>query len=166
MTAYERMTAALEATGLYHFADSPRMAAEMAAYGAALDTLYQQLREILYGAFLDEEDNLYAARQERLFGFSRTRQLLEPLDVALRQQKIAAMKKRLSITNEDFNAAGIQKALESYGLTVTLKESPATGQVAVTVTADAGLLGTEAEKCAVIQDLMPAHVTAAVTFST
>lgn len=165
MTAYERMAVALDATGLYHLEKAPRMSAEMQAYGAVLDQIYEDLRECLYGAFLDEIDNPYSGYHERLFGFSRTANALEPLDVELRKQKIEAMKKRLSITNEDFNPSGLQKALESYGMTVSFTEHPAEKTVDVAVTADLNLLATEEEKETVIKELLPCHVTPVVTFA-
>ena len=65
MTAYERMAVALDATGLYHLEKAPRMSAEMQAYGVVLDQIYEDLRECLYGAFLDEIDNPYSGYHAR-----------------------------------------------------------------------------------------------------
>lgn len=95
---------------------------------------------------MDEIDNPYSGYHERLFGFSRTANALEPLDVELRKQKIEAMKKRLSITNEDFNPSGLQKALESYGMTVSFTEHPAEKTVDVAVTGGLDLLRPKKKK--------------------
>lgn len=157
MDSYTRMIAQLKATRLYRLDDSTLIEAEMKAYAKILRMLFEQAEAILKDCFLDEVESPRGEYFEELFGLPKTIFPLTEEKRLEREYKIRLMKQRMAVTNQDFNAEAIKKAIETGGMKVTFSENPSTKTVTVTVMEDTNMLATEQEKKDFIRMLIPFH---------
>lgn len=68
MTSYDTMASALHETGLYALSGETLVDAELAAYAAALDVLYERLEVLQKDSFLCTAGEEGLSRWEALFG--------------------------------------------------------------------------------------------------
>lgn len=159
MTTLERIAVQLKATGLYKMNGTSLVEAEILAYANALDDVAVIINDAMNNCFLDEMTSTAYDYFERLFCLPYSYRISTEPGRSERIKKIAMMKKRLSIRNNDFNKVGLKKAMSSGGLEVDFSENFATATTTVTVKTDAGYFATPAERVDFIKKMMPCSAT-------
>lgn len=162
MQSLQRMRDHLKTTGLYQLDTNSLVAAEMAAYASVLDALFEQLDQLLKECFFDEVESPRGEIFEELFGLPATKFPLDEQKRDERRRKIAMMKQRLAVKNNDFSAQGIKKLIETGGMTVSFQEDFAQKTITVTVLEDRDYCELIEDKRGFIIRSLPCHSTAVI----
>ncbi|GEM_PF-1544420 len=112
MGEYEGMQHLLEATGLYAAGDDSIVGAELQAYAAGLDPLFDAIQELKRECFVSTAQDYGLSCREAMLNRVN---LLETL-----QGRRNALEKALSLTAKDCTVSGMQKVIESFNAHGTL----------------------------------------------
>lgn len=156
MSSYDRIIRILNNLAIYNLTGNSLIEAEMKAYCAVFDTVYEEIERIIQGCFLDEINSFYFNKFERLFAMPMTPALSDDRE-KISLEKVEMMKKRLSIKNDDFNLKGVKKAISSGGMEVDIKENFNDKSVTVTILKDSNICIEREEKEAFIKTFLPVH---------
>lgn len=156
----------LQGLGLYRMEEDSLAAAELAAYGEALDAFWEQAEGLKKSCFLDEVENPDGFYFERLFHMEETPYPF-PNEEAResRKEKIRCMKLRMAVGNTDFHKQAILSQIESYGMTASIVDNLVRKTVTVTVTADSQIMSDYEEKAQRIRELIPVQASVTVNYS-
>lgn len=166
MKSFERMLFQLKPLRLYQMNGNSLVEAELQAYGAVFDKLYEEIHAQLKEVFLDEVDAVYGEKFERLFMMPKTRRPLTEETRKERIEKIGMMKERLKIKNCDFGIQRVKDAIATGGMKVEFEEDFRNQLITVAVIEDKNLFSAEEEKIDFIKRLMPCHSRVEVVFLT
>lgn len=152
----ESMKRAIGAIGVYDV-EAPALSAELRAYADELERLYAALAAILPERFLSTAGDEGLSAFERLFGPARS-------EMSLSERRLR-LQKRLSLGGGSFTLAGIEQALDSFGLSYIIDEHPAYNRLNIIAQADY----TKAEQAfiaAEVGKIVPAHIEYQMVFNT
>lgn len=161
MTSFERIATLLKSTGVYPMDGTTLIDAEMESYATVMQSLFDEVAAIESAIYFDNVESAYFESYERLFGFPITPTLISGVDLTVRAEKVEAMKWRLAINGDCFDAEGMADALKSFGITASFTETSSGVTVAVTENKD--YLATDDEIVKTIGNLFPCGVTVTVT---
>lgn len=154
MTARETMASALRDTGLYTLTGETLVDQELAAYGAALDVLYERIEDCKTDGFLGTAGEEGLARWEKLFG-------LHPLGTLEERRKVLL---QYSATRGDAHTCSDFLALfQSAGLTATILEDPS-GKKLCFNCIGLGNAEERADAVAYLKRFLPAHLQVTLDF--
>ena len=156
MNSYDRVIRILNDLRIYNLNNNSLIEAEMKSYCYVFENIFIELQQILKGCFLDNIDNKYFQKFERLFSMPITHSS-QGNSTQIARQKVDMMKKRISIKNNDFNLEGIKKALSSGGMEVEITENFADKTVNVKILKDNNICIGQQEKIAFIKSFLPVH---------
>ena len=153
---YEMMKKRLSPVTVYR-EDAAYLEAELRAYASELERLYDELEGMFKERFISTAEGEGLKVYEELFGPERTGESIEKRREMLRL--------RMNLGEGDFTPAGINKALDSLGLSYVISEYPELERLTITATADY----TEAEQAFIkreVEKIVPAHLDFQLTFNT
>lgn len=150
--ADERMRRVLQGTGLYTDPDDPILAAELAAYGSALDALLAEIEKARRNLFVRTADGETLSRFERLF------RALPSLGAD--SDRRAMLLSRGAVTLSDNTREALERQLLGAGIRGEILETD--GGIYVNVLEVLGISETAALREAEL--MLPAHLTALVDF--
>ncbi len=129
MRALESMIKKLAPLGIYDTRNTSNIYAELSAYAAAIDSYRDLLDEALRECFISTAETFGLEIRERVVGDVRS-------DCSIEQRR-NMLSTRASLGETDYNLAGFDKFMDSFGVQdYTLSESPSTQSVTVTITGD------------------------------
>lgn len=154
MTSYDTMASALRETGLYALSGETLVDAELAAYAAALDVLYERLEALQKDSFLCTAGEEGLSRWEALFGLQIQGSL---------EERRKALLQCGAVHNNSNTCGDFLKLLESVGIEATILEDPSGQRLCFNCT---GLESTEARANAVayLERFLPAHLNVILDF--
>ena len=151
----ESMRRAMRPLGIYR-ANAAHLNAELKAYADELEQLYTELEEMLPERFITTATDRGLKEYEELFGPAQ-----EALSVQERRERL---QKRLTLGEGDFTPAGIEKALDSFGLVYTISEFPTLNRLNIIAQADYS----KAEQAFIrseVEKIVPAHLEFQMVFN-
>ena len=116
----------LASTGLYEPDEGSLVYAELAAYAEGLDLFFGRLDEMLAECFISTAESYGFAAREREFRSARFANGTE--------QKRAALIKAMSVNPGDFNASGMEKVRDSFGVSGSYSYDSQTNKLTFTCT--------------------------------
>ncbi len=152
----ESMLHSMEPLMIYR-ADAEHLIHELSTYADEIDRIYVELNTILPEAFLATAVDRGLREYEELFGPAR-----EALTPA---QRRTLLRQRMSLGEGDFTLAGIQKALDSFGLEYTISEFPRMNRLNIIAQTDY----TKAEQAFIdreVSKIIPTHLDYQMVFNT
>lgn len=107
---------------------SPNLDAELQVYAEEIELLYSQLDELLRERFIGTARDLGLRVYEELFGPERSGESVE--------HRREMLNLRINLGGGDFTLSGIEKALDSFGLSYTISEFPDIDKLNINATSD------------------------------
>lgn len=126
MDSFNSMSSKMTATGIYTVTEHSNNYAELKAYAAGLDMLFEMLDEMKREYFIDTAESFGILNRERFTGAVR-----DDLSIEKRRE----MLKIRELTNEKTcSPASFEKILSGYGLTnFSITEHPSTRMVLIKI---------------------------------
>ena len=142
--------------GIYH-PNAEALGYELKAYADELERLYTWLDTLLDEGFIQTAEDIGLTVYEELFGPSR-----DELTPEVRRERLL---QRMTLGEGDFTPSGIEKALDSFGLSYTISEFPNLNRLVIAAqthysSAEKAFIAQETEK------IVPAHLEYQLVFNT
>lgn len=156
MMVYETMKTHMAPLKIYDD-DAQVLEYELRTYASEIERLYSWLDTMFHERFIETAEDIGLTVYEELFGPERDDESVE--------NRRAMLKLRMNLGEGDFTPSGIQKALDSLGLSYTISEFPTLNRLNITATTDYS----EAQQALILREvtgIVPAHLDFQMTFNT
>ncbi len=157
MSVFEKLVRAHSPLGIYSIKENSNIACELGAYGAGLELLQDELREMEREAFFMTAEDYGLSMWEKLWGAART-----DLSAEERREMLVA---RLSFGYGDFTPEGMNKVLRFLGVEGVIKEYPHVHRVTVEFPSKSLSFGQRNFIAAQLKSVFPAHIEADAVFA-
>ncbi len=157
MSVLENLIRAHKPIGIYSITEDSNLSFELGAYGAGLELLQDELKEIEREAFFATAESYGLSMWEKLWGAQRS-----DLSVERRREMLLA---RSAFGYEDFTPEGMNKVLRFLGVEGTIKEYPHVYRVTVEIDSKNLTSGQRNWIWSQLQAVFPAHIEADAVFA-
>lgn len=157
MSVFEKLVRAHYPIGVYSINEQSNIGFELAAYGAGLEILQDELGEIEKEAFFMTAEDYGLSAWEKLWGASR-----DELSTEMRREMLIA---RSSYGDGDFTTEGMNKVLRFLGFEGMIKEYPNVYRVTADFSLNSLSSGQRNFIVSQIESMFPAHIEADAVFA-
>lgn len=157
MSSFGSLFKKLELTGVYTLNLSDEVSSELAAFGAALDMVCDELDEAYRESFIDTAQSYGLDRREMIIAGITSSELTP-------QQRRSIIKQRSLLGESDFTLDALRRLLDAFGVEYNITENPREQRIVI----DAELPGFSQAMANVFEqsilEFVPAHLEAEIVY--